>query len=667
LFNLALTSSVAFPTSTISLTTTGTSGAATLVGATLNIPNYSSALSSYVPYTGATTDVYLGSNSISSRFYYSEGDASAGAIYLKQRTSVTNSATGYSSLSAFGGYSFQCSLNNGTLNRIFRLNAFNLDGTNIRTYTLPDADGTLALVGGSGVGTVTSVAALTLGTSGTDLSSTVATGTTTPVITLNVPTASATNRGALSSADWTTFNNKQSALTNPVTGTGTINTHSKFTSASVIGNSMVSDDATTLTSLGATRSNLYIKAANNTYYGQLAFTNGTNASYGGISYNNSGQYMQFETNGSEWMRLNSTGNLSIGNTNNTYTLDVSGTGRFTSTLTAGATTLNGNLEFASGYFINMPWASDTRTMWERYFSATYFQRISSNGTLRQLRLESNGAYGNASIVLDGQSNSTVTTSITSDITYVSGKLGIGTSSPNQLLELSNGGNDLYLRITRGAQYGTFGLNSTGIQIASAATDPLYFSTNGTERMRITSGGNVLIGTTSDVGYKSYILQTINREGLTVECNNASFDYSALLIKTARTTTGGSYRFTTFNNGTSDKLYVLDSGSVYNTTGTYGTISDATLKENIIDATPKLEDILQLKVRNFNLIGDETKQIGFIAQEFEEVFPSMIDIDGKSGKKAIKTSVLVPILVKAIQELSKQNEELSNRLIKLESK
>ena len=61
-------------------------------------------------------------------------------------------------------------------------------------------------------GTVTSVAALTLGTTGTDLSSTVATGTTTPVITLNVPTASATNRGALSSTDWSTFNNKQNNL-----------------------------------------------------------------------------------------------------------------------------------------------------------------------------------------------------------------------------------------------------------------------------------------------------------------------------------------------------------------------------------------------------------------------------------------------------------------------
>jgi hypothetical protein len=72
------------------------------------------------------------------------------------------------------------------------------------------AGGTLSATGSGG--TVTSVAALTLGTTGTDLSSTVANGTTTPVITLNVPTASAANRGALSAADWSTFNGKQAAL-----------------------------------------------------------------------------------------------------------------------------------------------------------------------------------------------------------------------------------------------------------------------------------------------------------------------------------------------------------------------------------------------------------------------------------------------------------------------
>jgi hypothetical protein len=71
-------------------------------------------------------------------------------------------------------------------------------------------------------GTVTSVAALTLGTTGTDLSSTVANSTTTPVITLNVPTASALNRGALSAADWTTFNSKGSGTVTSVTGTAPV-------------------------------------------------------------------------------------------------------------------------------------------------------------------------------------------------------------------------------------------------------------------------------------------------------------------------------------------------------------------------------------------------------------------------------------------------------------
>jgi hypothetical protein len=119
------------------------------------------------------------------------------------------------------------------------------------------------------VGTVTSVSALTIGTTGTDITSTVSNGTTTPVITLNIPTASAINRGALSSTDWTTFSNKQNAitltttgtsgaatlvgstlnipqyqtaLTNPVTGTGTVNYIPKWTSSSAIGNSSIFDN-----------------------------------------------------------------------------------------------------------------------------------------------------------------------------------------------------------------------------------------------------------------------------------------------------------------------------------------------------------------------------------------------------------------------------------------
>lgn len=67
-------------------------------------------------------------------------------------------------------------------------------------------------------GTVTNVAALTIGTAGTNITSSVANPTTAPVITLNVPTASASNRGALSSTDWLRFDAKQPTITLTTTG-----------------------------------------------------------------------------------------------------------------------------------------------------------------------------------------------------------------------------------------------------------------------------------------------------------------------------------------------------------------------------------------------------------------------------------------------------------------
>ncbi len=60
----------------------------------------------------------------------------------------------------------------------------------------------------------------------------------------NLPVASSTVTGKLSSTDWTTFNNKQNALTNPITGTGTANYLSKFTTATSLANSLVYDNGT---------------------------------------------------------------------------------------------------------------------------------------------------------------------------------------------------------------------------------------------------------------------------------------------------------------------------------------------------------------------------------------------------------------------------------------
>lgn len=90
----------------------------------------------------------------------------------------------------------------------------NSKGTGTLTWSTPGQ-----LVTPASSGTVTNVSALTLGTTGTDVSSTVANSTTTPVITLNLPTASSTNRGLLSATDWTTFNSKGSGTVTSVSAT----------------------------------------------------------------------------------------------------------------------------------------------------------------------------------------------------------------------------------------------------------------------------------------------------------------------------------------------------------------------------------------------------------------------------------------------------------------
>ncbi len=82
-------------------------------------------------------------------------------------------------------------------------------------------------------GLIAAAQLLVTGSTGTDFNIS-SVGTT---HTFNIPTASATNRGLLSSADWTTFNNKPS-------GTGTTNYVSKFTGASTLGNSQIFDNGT---------------------------------------------------------------------------------------------------------------------------------------------------------------------------------------------------------------------------------------------------------------------------------------------------------------------------------------------------------------------------------------------------------------------------------------
>jgi hypothetical protein len=90
-------------------------------------------------------------------------------------------------------------------------------------------------------GTVTSIG-LSSSTSGVTIGSSPI--TTSGTITLSIATASSSQNGLLSSTDWSTFNSKQAALTNPTTGTGTTNYIPKFTGSGTIGNSIMYNDST---------------------------------------------------------------------------------------------------------------------------------------------------------------------------------------------------------------------------------------------------------------------------------------------------------------------------------------------------------------------------------------------------------------------------------------
>ena len=109
-----------------------------------------------------------------------------------------------------------------------------------------------------------------------------------------------------------------------------------------------------------------------------------------------------------------------------------------------------------------------------------------------------------------------------------------------------------------------------------------------------------------------------------------------------------------------------------------TVSDIRLKENIVDTTPKLEDLLKVRVVNYNLKGcKDAKLIGVVAQELEKLFPTLVK-DGELsmhdiylGKtesyKSVKYSCFDVMLIKAFQEQMAIINKLSSQLDEIDSK
>ena len=228
---------------------------------------------------------------------------------------------------------------------------------------------------------------------------------------------------------------------------------------------------------------------------------------------------------------------------------------------------------------------------------------------------------------------------------------------------------------------TTGDTNTGIFFPAA--DTIAFAEGGTEAMRITSGGYLKASNTGTYVNSTGAFHEIYSTGqvtevLIVRSENASYTGDALFVDVNRNTTNNSFYAINYYNraAAAYRFRVADSGNVTNTNNSYGAISDVKLKENIVDATPKLDKLNQVRVVNYNLIGEEQKQLGVIAQELEQIFPSMIDespdLDKEGNQlgtttKSVKYSVFVPMLIKSIQEQQAIINDLKARIETLEAK
>lgn len=191
-----------------------------------------------------------------------------------------------------------------------------------------------------------------------------------------------------------------------------------------------------------------------------------------------------------------------------------------------------------------------------------------------------------------------------------------------------------------------------------AANSVGVATNSAVRTTVDANGNFLVNTASAYGSGAtpHFFITAATAGTyvaIVQNTNATPGCLALDLSADPNNSSDTFIATIQN-----RFKVLSNGNVQNTNNSYGAISDVKLKENIVDASPKLTDLMQVKVRNYNLIGETTKQIGVVAQELETVFPSMVDEsfdrdaegnDLGTTTKSVKYSVFVPMLIKAIQE------------------
>jgi len=214
-----------------------------------------------------------------------------------------------------------------------------------------------------------------------------------------------------------------------------------------------------------------------------------------------------------------------------------------------------------------------------------------------------------------------------------------------------------------------------------------FYQGGTERMRIDSSGRVIAGLTSTWDASiSHQFRAISTSTWALNANSTNTGSgNHLLITTGRNSSLDNIIKCETNHGqlggssTTVRFRVDGGGTIYATNTTVQSASDERLKENITSSTDGLNVIMGLRPVRFDWKADQsfnsgTNQLGFIAQEVEQVFPEAVGVaplpttfdDADPEYKTVGPSAFIPVLVKAIQEQQATITALEARITALEN-
>ena len=332
----------------------------------------------------------------------------------------------------------------------------------------------------------------------------------------------------------------------------------------------------------------------------------------------------------------------IGNTTNgsNIAMKSDGSATFAARVDAGAITLDSNLTPTSGTSIEAFYGSTGGVIQAYDRDNGNWEPLRVKGSNWTIDHDGTATFGNK--VLIGTTTEGYTTS--DDLTIAtSGSTGMTIRSGT-----SNYGSIHFSDATSGS--GEY----AGVIEYNHTNNSLGFYANASERARITSSGT------------SYFRGD----------SNAVWAFSGQSAGTSfRLFYGAHSAGTDFSGGTS--VYtVWTNGNVVNANNSYGSLSDAKLKENIVDASSQWNDIKDLRVRNYNFIEGQTHtQIGVVAQEVETVSPGLVyespDTDEEGNDlgtttKSVNYSVLYMKSVKALQEAMDRIETLEAKVAALEA-